>query len=390
MITPLLSARMDCLRWVAALLVLMSHLKPMLFVEHADLKDKGFLIDFFYLITGLGHEAVILFFVMSGLLVGGLSVERYRRQQFVPSAFILQRFSRIYIVLIPALLAGFMWDQIGLTHFNLAGLYTESPKFRMDGIAANQLSWGLMMQNSLMMQHIAVPILGSNGALWSISYEWWSYALFFFGLTFIASVVRPAPRLQYVSLALLALSLMLLLVLLPLDVMRYFLIWLMGLAVLFSPLRKMRCNRPLAYGVLLLAILWSRINHGNGQPIFGLERGFVCDLAVAGACLFLFTALNQCTVHFQPWKNLHRKLADFSYTTYLVHLPFMFLTISMLNRFFNMPVLQQPSAAGMACFLFVGLLVYLYSYGFSRMTERHTGALRNYLDDRLSWVLVRG
>ena len=37
MISPLLSARLNCLRWVAALLVLISHLKPMLFVEYANL-----------------------------------------------------------------------------------------------------------------------------------------------------------------------------------------------------------------------------------------------------------------------------------------------------------------------------------------------------------------
>jgi peptidoglycan/LPS O-acetylase OafA/YrhL len=383
MITPLLSARMNCMRWVAALLVVMSHLKPILFVEYADLKEKGLLIDFFYLITGLGHEAVIVFFVMSGLLVGGLSVARYRTHRFIPSEFMIQRFSRIYIVLIPALLVGFMWDQLGLTHFNTAGLYTETPKFRLDGIAANQLSWHLLIENGLMMQHISVPILGSNGALWSISYEWWCYVFFLFGFVFMASCMRREPRFHY------GLFAFLLLALLPLDVLRYFVIWLIGLAVLFSPLRKVRCSRLLGYGMLLLTVLWSRFNHDNAQTILGIPRGYVCDVLVTGACFFLFTALNQGTMRRTPGRNLHKLLADFSYTTYLVHLPFMILVISLLNRFFDLPLLQQPSPGGVACFLFIGLLIYFYSYCFSRMTERHTDALRNWLHGWLSVVMVK-
>ena len=383
MITPLLSARMNCLRWVAAVLVLISHLKPMLFVEYPHLKEKGLLINLFYLVTGLGHEAVIVFFVMSGLLVGGLSVERYRKHRFVPSDFVIQRFSRIYIVLIPALLVGFMWDQLGLQHFNAAGLYTESPKFRMDGIAANQLSWNLLLENSLMMQHISVPILGTNGALWSISYEWWCYGLFFFGFYFLVSWMQREPRFHYGLLALLILAL------LSLDVMRYFSIWLIGVAVLFSPLRKVRCNRLFGYGLLLATILWSRIDQSNGQAVLGIERGFIRDLVVAGACFFLFTALNQCTTRPKRANNLHHALASFSYTTYLVHVPFMVLTVSIFHRFFGLPVLEQPSVSGMLCFLFVGLLVYFYSYCFSLVTERYTEPMRNWLHGWLSPIPVK-
>ena len=288
MISPLLSARLHCLRWVAAALVVASHLKPLLFVDHADLRERGLLIDCFYLLTGLGHEAVIVFFVMSGLLVGGLSLERHRAQRFVPEEFLIQRFSRIYIVLAPALLAGFFWDQIGLMHFNAAGLYTESPKFRMDGVAAHQLSWRLLLENGLMLQHIAVPVFGSNGALWSISYEWWCYLLFFFCFIFIAGCRRHDPRFHYGAIA------CLLLLLLPPAVLRYFCIWLIGLAVLGAPLRRLRCHPLPAYGLLLAVLLCSRLSHDNLQPVFGLQRELVCDLAIAGACFLLFSALNQC------------------------------------------------------------------------------------------------
>lgn len=373
MISPLLSARLNCLRWVAAMLVLISHLKPILFVEYANLQHKDALIAAFYFVTGLGHEAVVIFFVMSGLLVGGLSLDRHRDRRFVPSEFVIQRFSRIYIVLIPALMVGFLLDHIGLAYFNSSAIYTESLRFRMLGVVANQLSWHLMLENVLMLQQVSVPVLGSNGALWSISYEWWCYALFFFAFYFLASCAHRSPKLHYLLLA------CLLLALLPLDVVRYFLIWMIGVAVLFSPLRRIRCNRLLAYAGLIASILWSRIDQNNAAPILGFERTFIHDLVLACACFFLFTALNQYRDRLSHKQTVHKVLAGFSYTTYLVHLPFMTFVIAILNSHFGLPVLQQPSWSGMACFVLIGALVYFYAYCFSRCTERHTDALRRQL-----------
>lgn len=379
MISPLLSTQMNFLRWVAALMVLVSHLKPILFVEYGNLERKNILINIFYFITGLGHEAVVIFFVMSGLLVGGLSVVRQIDGRFAPSEFVIHRFSRIYIVLIPALIVGLILDHVGLAYFNSAAIYTESLRFRLPGIIADQMSLRLLVDNLLMLMQVSVPVLGSNAALWSISYEWWSYALFFFALCFFASSMRRPSKLVY------ALLVCLMLVLLPLDVMRYFLVWMIGVAVLFSPLRKIPCNRFLAYAMLIASILWSRIDQNNTTPILGLDRTFIHDLVLAVTCFFLFTALNQNQMRVGRMQNLHQVLAGFSYTTYLVHLPFMVIVISILNRHFGLPVLQQPTPIGMAYFVSMVVLIGLYSYAFSRFTERHTDALRRYLQ---GWVYL--
>ena len=66
----------------------------------------------------------------------------------------------------------------------------------------------------------------------------------------------------------------------------------------------------------------------------------------------------------------------------------MLLSVSLLNRVFGMPVMQQPSAGMIACFLLVGCMVYAYSFCFSLMTERHTGAMRHWLQRRMSALLV--
>ena len=63
---------LDFLRGLSALLVCMGHLRNVFFVNYNEvLVVDSYLINFFYFITSLGHEAVMVFFVLSGFLVGG-------------------------------------------------------------------------------------------------------------------------------------------------------------------------------------------------------------------------------------------------------------------------------------------------------------------------------
>jgi hypothetical protein len=62
---------LDCLRGLAALLVVVEHLRAFLFVPFPQVVSPGVITKAFYLVTGLGHQAVMIFFVLSGFLVGG-------------------------------------------------------------------------------------------------------------------------------------------------------------------------------------------------------------------------------------------------------------------------------------------------------------------------------
>ena len=71
-----LSNTLNFLRWLSALMVVIGHLRSFLFVEYNLVENKTVFIKLFYFITGFGHQAVIVFFVISGYLVGGGSVEK--------------------------------------------------------------------------------------------------------------------------------------------------------------------------------------------------------------------------------------------------------------------------------------------------------------------------
>ena len=77
-LTSNLSLFLNMSRWVGAFLVLIFHVRHIILVdfkevEHRTLFDRGL-----YFVTGLGHEAVVIFFVISGFLVGGLTLDRWR------------------------------------------------------------------------------------------------------------------------------------------------------------------------------------------------------------------------------------------------------------------------------------------------------------------------
>lgn len=101
-----LSFWLDVTRASAALLVLLAHSRLHIIGLWAD-DPSGLppvVMKAFYAATGMGHEAVVLFFVMSGYLVGrkALAQPLYERHAFTQYA--IDRLTRIWIVLIPAVL----------------------------------------------------------------------------------------------------------------------------------------------------------------------------------------------------------------------------------------------------------------------------------------------
>ena len=64
---------LDATRFIAAFMVLFSHSRNDFFLPYGELPtdDKGIFTAIFYALGRLGHEAVIVFFVLSGFLVGG-------------------------------------------------------------------------------------------------------------------------------------------------------------------------------------------------------------------------------------------------------------------------------------------------------------------------------
>ena len=172
-----LSWSLDFLRWVAAFLVVIGHLRSLMFVEYEKIESITIIDKMFYFFTGFGHESVIVFFVLSGYLVGGefLRIDKTNKMFMI---YMIKRFSRIFMVFFPALIIGGIIDLIGSHWINYGGIYQNAFHIpSMNFSVLDRLTPEIFLTNLTMMQTSLGHTLGSNGPLWSLANEWWYYML---------------------------------------------------------------------------------------------------------------------------------------------------------------------------------------------------------------------
>ena len=96
---------LDLVRGLAALTVLAGHLRSALIINYesySSVNEPGILLKIFYFTTGLGHEAVVIFFILSGFFVGGSIIKNLNEFNFL--IYTINRLTRLWVVLIPALI----------------------------------------------------------------------------------------------------------------------------------------------------------------------------------------------------------------------------------------------------------------------------------------------
>lgn len=378
---PNLSTFLNLSRWVAAWLVLVGHVRHIVLVDlssvpHATLIDKGI-----YFVTGLGHEAVVIFFVISGFLVGGTTLERWQRQGPDLKRYATARFSRIYTVLLPAMAVAWLMDLAGLRWFNGSELYTNPMRYHTISLNSD-ISAGLdthtLLGNLFMLQGISSGIFGSNNPLWSLAYEWWYYVLF----ALLAAAWTGQGPWRTVGAA----TGLLLAVWLPGHVTLWGGIWLLGLLThRWTSSPAWRPPPLIGLGLFALALVWSRVSHNveNVNHPETLLTSFTRDLVLGAAFSMALASVTRLRAAL-GFNRLHAWLADFSYTTYLCHFPAMVLLIAVADQAGGIPFRLQPDAAGLAYMTGLSMALLVYCWVFSWLTERHTATVQSWLQAMLT------
>lgn len=359
-ISPTLSNNLNFLRWIAAFLVVVGHLRSLMFPEYTKLVNPSIFQKIFYFITGLGHEGVIIFFVISGFLVGG---EFIKMPKINYINFYIKRFSRIYTVFIPALIIGGILDYIGINYFNSNGYYNNLHHFSaMDYSVIDRLNLGTFISNLFMMQTSLTETFGSNGPLWSLANEWWYYMLFPLLYIFFSDNIRIRKLLSM-------LGILIILFILNSLIILYFFIWLLGAWIFYY---RKKVYFPflilISYSILFFSFVISRIN------LFG--NSYVHDLCIALSLIFLINNLSFMDSQTQYLKKINQFLADFSYSLYLFHFPFIVLFLSIVDTEINRN------------YVYVSLLLFLYMYSLALyyVFERNTYRIKSYLLSKIGNV----
>lgn len=359
-----LSSFLDCARWIAALAVAAGHVRQLVFVSGDQAGPLGAGWQAFYALTGFGSQAVIVFFVLSGYLVGGSVVEEFRGGRFAWGRYAVKRISRLYPVLLLGLVCGFALDSIGLRSFNAAGIYTAVAPHGIRAIATDAsrgLDLATFAGNLFMLETIATPVLGTNGPLWSLCNEFWYYVLF------PLAAVLGARRSSRASRAACAILLAALLVFLPKRLVLYFAFWLMGALV---ALARRPLGRPAAaLGLFVAALAASR-----------LHSTMATDFCIGGAFALLVASLAHRPDRPPPLAPLHRSLAAFSYSLYVFHFPFAILAVAAAQETLGYGLAMRPNLTAAAVFAAILASAIAYAYGMSLLSEARTPEIRRVLE----------
>lgn len=360
------SIYLDAVRFLAALTVLLSHWAYERFTGGAFMGIRDY---------NLGSDAVVVFFVLSGLVIAYTASAKDR----TAPAFAFSRATRIVSVALPALILTFVLDRLGASLDPIA----------YDGWWYQQRSLLDMLWNGLSFSsewHVPGIRLGTNGPYWSLSYEVAYYLLF--GAAFFLTGVKR-------TLAIGALAVVIgpkVLLLLP--------VWLLGVALwqrIGKAVPAQHSPAALAFGVtaplvLYVAFLATGVPHFLWQStvrVIGAEPGvlratlgfsdefawnLVIGLLFAAhlATVSSWTATRPAERPARRFAELVRWLAGASFSLYLVHYPVM--------QFLNAVL---PEAFALRSFVLLGLTLascFLFAEAFERPLPQLRSAVRRAAD----------
>jgi peptidoglycan/LPS O-acetylase OafA/YrhL len=311
--TPELSLYLDLVRILAAGLVL---------VEHTNLRVLSREIPAG---AGFGHSAVVVFFVLSGFVISYVSSTREQQ----PRAYAVSRVSRIYSVLIPALLLAMVLDTAG-RQIDPGTYYAQSP---------HDWWWVRVLATlTVMNEPWGISITAFSAPFWSVAYEGWYYILF--GLFMFWH--GRARTLVLVAAALLAGPKVLLLA--P--------IWLAGV-YLHRGRHWTRLTAGPACGLFVVSLLAIVVYHWSGGPAyfrgvvealvgrtFQVERmtwsgEFIGDYLVGLMVMLNFAAFRAAGPRLAwlvvPLARPIRWAASFTFSLYLYHRAFILFYVACLK-----------------------------------------------------------
>lgn len=357
----------DLIRGVSAVIVMLSHLRNAMFLDFAESKTtQNLFSSTFYFLTGLGHQAVMIFFVLSGFFVGGSVLSK--NEKFIMIDYLIARVTRLWVVLIPALIFTFCVDSlINVISSNvIQGVYLEVLN---SGPAGNySVSILNFFSNLFFLQTIFTPVYGTNGPLWSLSNEFWYYILFPLMFIIFKRVKYKALERSIAILLIFILSIFLS------DKLEGFLIWLFGVLVYklyksnYSLFRNMEFFSVI---IFICSIVDSKMGFIEKYTFFS------SDIFIGSSFSFFLYSIKN-SIYFQI-KNRYLKkfsmwISDISFTLYVFHFPLVILVFSVM--FENN--LQSLNSSSFAQFVIISILLVLLSNLFWFLFEKRTSIVRDF------------
>ncbi|MCC6072010.1 acyltransferase family protein [Massilia sp. GCM10020059] len=363
------SVAISLLRGLAALQVAAAHVRAQFYPGLSTIADPSAGYQALAFFTGFAHQAVVIFFLLSGWLVGGSLMNKLNEPHAMLS-YAIDRITRLWIVLAPAFVASLL---IGVA------IGALSPPGGGDGIP-EEYTLATFVGNLFGLQDLAVPRYGGNFALWSLTYETWYYVLFPLAVLMFARQGGWAKASAAVAVTVIAWHL-------NAAILLYFTLWLLGagcsrIQVDASPMAKWTLA-----GVFVLVATWFRLKGSNDILV---EESYLQDLLYS----LLFLAL-LCSLQSKvgPADRLVLRLgrigsffAEFSFSLYVIHVPLIFLVRHINKSQLGIERLDPASLSDFGLYTSIVVLIVLLAWLFHLPFEAQTYRVRRRLKE---WMLPR-
>jgi peptidoglycan/LPS O-acetylase OafA/YrhL len=262
---------LDGVRAAAALAVVAYHVRGSAWVKFDLLppSQHSVLARAFFAPLRLGDEAVMVFFVLSGFLVGGRIVQKVTERAFSLGDYAIERSTRIFIPLIPAVVLTDVVNGIVFGHADVL--------------------WSVLA-NIPGLDPVAAPTLSRDPPLWSLAYEIWFYTI----AGALAAIVATRWRIASFLMAGFAMGVLVLLG------KPYLLFWAVGAFAFVlrrpAPLGLLAiCGTPL----LIVGVVLMQFTRDHAAPLGVFNH----DVAAAILCLGMGACLPALR-DFQPKREL--------------------------------------------------------------------------------------
>ncbi len=376
-INPAASAKLDLVRALTAWAVAANHIRGLFFADYAAVVGSNIFVRVIYFLTGFGHQGVIIFFVLSGLLIGGSVIRSLKTSKWSWSAYAGARLSRLYVVLVPGLILTWLLDSVGIGLTRGQDVYAGSSVFGniITFSVASAQNFKNFFGSLFFVQSILTQTFGSNTPLWSLANEFWYYLLFPLCIFIFWKnkniVVRAAC----------AVVAAVILVFVGWNIASLFLVWLFGVAVAVLSYEKVFSPKQRLVWGGLAAIQFLTVVSAARLSLFhnDLLADIVLGLSVA---VFLWSIMNFSMEEFSGWfRSLSKELAGFSYTLYVVHLPFLIFINGLVNTKTNyfLGGRWTPDATHLVWGLVIFIVLLLYAYVIAMFTEKRTSLVRKWV-----------
>jgi len=290
----------------------------------------------------------------------------------------LRRITRLWIVLIPALLLTLGLDTAGQIMGGRLGYDGSFYQFINSGpnpASPANLSIRTLVANIFFLQTILAPVLGSNGPLWSLANEFWYYIMF--PLIFVGVFGNSSVTSRFVM-GIVGISLAFLL---PFEIVLLGLIWVGGAVASWALRRDDR--RGIQFGAV--AIVWLVLSIMAAAAAIVVNKrwpGVWSDLCLGGAFACMLPSLTLLPRFGTVYDSVAGSLAKISYTLYATHFPvlaFIWFVLLAPHKW----TIGPTAALVMGCMIATAFVVATAMWW---LFERNTDRLRNLAE---SWLLVR-